>query len=139
MSDHYVQHLAKVPLFAQCSAGDLKKIARVTDEIEVESGRELVTEGDTGHEAFVVVDGTASVHRGSDKIDDLGPGNVFGEMALIDRAPRNATVKSTSPMRVLVIGKREFNGLLEEAPAFRSSIMEALADRVRRKDFELYG
>jgi CRP/FNR family transcriptional regulator, cyclic AMP receptor protein len=139
MSDKFVKHLATVPLFAQCSTGDLKRIARLTDEIDVEPGRVLMTEGETGHEAFVVVDGAASVQKGGQEVATVGPGGVVGEMALIDRAPRNATVTATSPMKVLVIGKREFNGLLDEAPDFRTSIMSALADRVRQKDLELYG
>lgn len=139
MADHFVKHLATVPLFAQCSHGDLVKIARLTDEIEVEAGRALVTEGDTGHEAFVVVEGTASVTRDGQEVATIGPGAVFGEMALIDRVPRNATVTATSPMKLLVIGKREFSGLLDEAADFRTSIMSALADRVRQKDLELYG
>lgn len=139
MADHFVQHLATVPLFSQCSHSDLTKIAHLTDEIEVEAGRELLTEGDPGHEAFVIVDGTAKVLRRGEEVATIGPGAVFGEMALIDRAPRNATVTASSPMRVLVIGKREFTGLLDEAPDFRQSIMAALADRVRQKDLELYG
>jgi len=139
MADHFAEHLATVPLFAQCSSGDLARIARLTDEIEVEAGRDLVTEGDTGHEAFVVVEGAAAISQGGGEVATIGPGAVFGEMALIDRAPRNATVTSTTPMRLLVIGKREFSGLLDEATDFRDSIMAALADRVRRKDLELYG
>lgn len=139
MADHFVKHLATVPLFAQCSHGDLVKIARLTDEIEVEAGRDLVTQGDAGHEAFVVVEGTATVSRDGQDVATIGPGAVFGEMALIDRAPRNATVTAATPMQLLVIGKREFNGLLDEAPDFRTSIMSALADRVRQKDLELYG
>jgi len=139
MADHFVRHLATVPLFAQCSHGDLAKIAALTDEIEVEAGRVLITEGHTGHEAFVVVEGTASVTREGDEVATIGPGTVFGEMALIDRVPRNASVTATTPMRVLVIGKREFTGLLDEAADFRTSIMSALADRVRQKDLELYG
>jgi len=139
MADHFAEHLATVPLFARCSSGDLAKIARLTDEIEVEAGRELVVEGDAGHEAFVVVDGSAAISQGGVEVATVGPGAVFGEMALIDRVPRNATVTATTPMRLLVIGQREFSGLLDEAPDFRTSILSALADRVRQKDLELYG
>jgi CRP-like cAMP-binding protein len=96
-------------------------------------------QGDIGHEAFVVVDGSASVTRDGNEVVELGPGAVFGEMALIDRRPRNASVTATTPMRVLVIGKREFSGLLDEAADFRNSIMSALAARVRQKDLDLYG
>jgi CRP/FNR family cyclic AMP-dependent transcriptional regulator len=139
MADQFVAHLATVPLFAQCSKHDLAEIARFVDEISVEEGRELITEGDVGHEAFVVVDGTASVTRGGQPIADVGPGAVFGEMALIDKAPRNASVTATSPMKLIVVGKREFSGLLDESSNFRNSILAALADRVRQKDLELVG
>jgi CRP-like cAMP-binding protein len=139
MADQFVAHLATVPLFAQCSKHDLAEIARFVDEIEVDAGRELITEGDVGHEAFVVVDGSAEVTRGGESIAQISPGAVFGEMALIDRAPRNASVTASTPMKLIVIGKREFSGLLDESSSFRNSIMAALADRVRQKDFELYG
>ncbi|HYF47570.1 MAG TPA: cyclic nucleotide-binding domain-containing protein [Acidimicrobiales bacterium] len=139
MADQFVAHLATVPLFAQCSKHELAEIARFVDEIDIEAGRELITEGDVGHEAFVVVEGTASVTRDGQEVTTIGPGAVFGEMALIDRAPRNATVTAATPMKVLVIGKRQFSGLLDESASFRTSIMSALADRVRQKDAQLYG
>ncbi len=139
MTDHYLEHLATVPLFARCSSRDLAKIARLTDEIEVGAGREIVTEADYGHEAFVVVEGSATITQGGVEVATAGPGAVFGEMALIERAPRNATVTASTPMRLLVIGRREFSGLIDEAPDFRDSIMSALADRVRQKGFDLYG
>jgi len=139
MADDFAAHLATVPLFARCSSGDLAKIARLSDEIEVESGRQLMTEGDAGHEAFVVVEGSATIRQGGVDVVTIGPGAVFGEMALIDRVPRNASVTAATPMRLLVIGQREFSGLLDEAPDFRNGIMAALADRVRQKDLELYG
>jgi CRP-like cAMP-binding protein len=139
MADQFVAHLATVPLFAQCSKHDLAEIARFVDEIEVDEGRELISEGDVGHEAFVVVDGTAAVTRGGEAVAEVGPGAVVGEMALIDRAPRNASVTATSPMKLLVIGKREFSGLLDESRSFREAILAALADRVRQRDLTLYG
>ena len=139
MVDQFVAHLATVPLFAQCSRHDLAEIGRFVDEIDVPEGRELMAEGDVGHEAFVVVEGTATVTRAGETIAHVGPGAVVGEMALIDRVPRNASVTATSPMKLLVIGKREFSGLLDESRSFRESIMAALADRVRQRDLTLYG
>ncbi len=139
MSDRYIAHLKTVLLFKDCSKKDLAKIARVADEIDVEEGRVLITEGDFGHEAFVVVEGTASVTRDGQELVTLGPGDPFGEMALIDRAPRNATVTATTPMKVLVIGKREFSALMDDAHDFRDSVMVSLAGRLREKDERLYG
>jgi CRP-like cAMP-binding protein len=139
MADQFLKHLATVPLFSHCSKRDLVEIARFVDEIDIDEGRELITEGDVGHEAFIIVEGTATVTRGGEEIVAIGPGYVFGEMALIDRAPRNATVTATSPMKLIVVGKREFSGLMDESRSFRESIMGALAGRVREKDVELYG
>lgn len=139
MADGYLDHLARVPLFAGLSRSDLEMVARATDEITVEPGRTLVAEGESGHEAFIVVEGSASVTKDGTELAVLNPGAVFGEMALIERAPRNATVTATTPLRVLVLGQREFSGLLEESPQFSRRIMAALAHRVREKDSEHWG
>jgi CRP/FNR family transcriptional regulator, cyclic AMP receptor protein len=136
MADRYLRHLAAMPLFRECSKKELRQIARLADEIDVEEGRVLITQGETGHEAFVIVEGTASVTRDGKEIVTLGRGDPFGEMALIDKKPRNATVIAASPMKVLVIGKREFNGLMEEAPDFRDGVMASLAARLREADLQ---
>lgn len=139
MVDRFIEHLASVSLLSHCLKAELATVARLSDEIDVPVGRVLITEGDLGHEAFLLIAGSVSVTRNGEEVATLGPGAVFGEMALVDRAPRNATVTATSAATVLVIGKREFTGLLDEAPDFHASIMAALADRVRRTDLELYG
>ncbi|OWY60959.1 hypothetical protein B7486_66375, partial [cyanobacterium TDX16] len=84
-------------------------------------------------------EGTATISKDGTDVTEVGPGAVFGEMALIDRAPRNATVTAKTPMRVLVLGQREFTGLLDESPGFTRSILAALAHRVREKDAEHLG
>jgi CRP-like cAMP-binding protein len=122
-----------VPLFSHCSNSDLAKIARAVDAVLVEPGRVLVTEGDLGREAFIVLDAQVEVSVDGNTIATLGPAEPFGEMALLERKPRNATVTVTKPGTVLVIGQREFAGLLEE-PAFARTILIALADRVREMD-----
>ena len=139
MADHYLEHLREVPLFATCSHADLAAIAAAVDELEVEAGRVLVTEGEVGKEAFVIVEGEATVTRGGETLNTIGPGQPFGEMALVDRSPRNATVTASTPMRLLVIGQREFVGLMDASPGFTRSILAALAARLRAKDVALYG
>jgi len=134
----YLDHLARVPLFAGLPRADLEKIARATNEIVVESGRSLVTQGDTGHEAFVIVEGNAAVTIDGNEVATIGPGAVFGEIALIERVPRNATVTATNPLRVLVLGQREFSGLLDESPQFARRIMASLAHRLREKDASVW-
>lgn len=135
----YLDHLARVPLFAGLSRADLEKVARATNEITVEAGRTLVTEGETGHEAFIIVEGNASVSVSGDEVATIGPGAVFGEMALIERAPRNASVAATSELKVLVLGQREFSGLMDESPEFTRRILASLAHRVREKDASHWG
>lgn len=139
MADDYLAHLRAVPLFATCSNTDLAAIAAAVDELEVDAGRVLVAEGEVGKEAFVIVEGEAVVTRGGAALNTIGPGQPFGEMALVDRSPRNATVTATTPMRLLVIGQREFVGLMDASPGFTRSILAAVAARLRAKDVALYG
>lgn len=139
MADEYLEHLRAVPLFANCSNADLTAIAAAVDEIEVEPGRILITEGEAGREAFIIVSGEATVSRDGQVVATLHPGAPFGEMALVDRSPRNATVTAATPLRLLVLGQREFVALLDGSPGFTRTILAALATRLREKDLALYG
>ena len=139
MASDYLDSLAKVPLFALCSRDDLARIAQAADAITVDAGRVLVTEGERGTEAFVIVEGQASVTRDGEELAKLGPGAPFGELALIEQTERNATVAADTYMELLVIGSREFSALMDESAEFRRSIMAALADRLRKLDRALYG
>lgn len=139
MADEYLEHLRAVPLFANCSNADLTAIAAAVDEIEVEPGRILITEGEAGKEAFIIVSGEATVSRDGQVVATLHPGAPFGEMALVDRSPRNATVTAATPLRLLVLGQREFVALLDGSPGFTRTILAALATRLREKDLALYG
>jgi len=137
--DAYLDHLSAVPLFAGCSKKDLQKIARASDEVAIEKGRAIIQEGTTGHEAYVIIDGTATVERKGLKIADLGPGQYFGELALLDHGPRTATVIATTPMQVLVLGQREFAGVLDEVPGLAHKLLASLATRIRLLDEQTYG
>ena len=85
-------------------------MARRAEDVRVPAGKVLVTEGETGHEFFVILDGTAKVTRQGRSIATLGPGQAFGELALLDKAPRNATVVAESDVELVVLGQREFAG-----------------------------
>ena len=137
-SNQYLAHLADVPLFSSCSKRDLQKIARAADELTVEEEREIVTQGATGREAFVVVDGRVTVKRNGRRVTSLGPGACFGELALLDGGPRTASVVTETPTTLLVIGQREFAGLLDEVPGLAHKILTALAARVRELDAKIY-
>jgi CRP/FNR family cyclic AMP-dependent transcriptional regulator len=130
----YLDHLASVPLFSACSKKDLQRIAKASDEIDVQAGRVLVEQGKPGHEFFLIVDGTATVRRNDRKIASLGEGQYFGELSLLDRGPRTATVVATSDMRVLVLGQRGFLGVLDEVPGLAYKILRLMAHRLREAD-----
>jgi CRP-like cAMP-binding protein len=137
--EQYLDHLASVPLFAGCTTKELRDIAKATVELSLDEGKEFVTQGDVGREAFIIVEGKADVLRGGTKIAELGPGNCVGELALLDHGPRTATVVAATPLTVLVLGPREFSGLLDEVPALTHKILAALASTVRELDSQNFG
>ena len=122
--------IRKVPLFARCSRAELKEIALLADEIDLHEGTEMTREGAPGREFFVLLDGTADVKKKSRRVNTLGPGDFFGEIALVSREPRTATVIATSPVRALVITDRSFRRLLDDAPKVQTKVMEAMAQRL---------
>jgi CRP/FNR family transcriptional regulator, cyclic AMP receptor protein len=122
--------IRKVPLFARCSRAELKEIALLADEIDLREGKEMTREGAPGREFFVLLEGTADVKKNSRRVNTLGPGDFFGEIALVSREPRTATVIATSPVRALVITDRSFRRLLDDAPQVQTKVMEAMAERL---------
>jgi CRP/FNR family cyclic AMP-dependent transcriptional regulator len=122
--------IRKVPLFARCSRAELKEIALLADEIDLHEGKEMTREGAPGREFFVLLEGTADVKKNSRRVNTLGPGDFFGEIALVSREPRTATVIATSPVRALVITDRSFRRLLDDAPQVQTKVMEAMAERL---------
>lgn len=137
--DKYLDHLASVPLFAACSRRELQKIARASDELAIPADKVLVEQGDTGRECYVVVEGTAAVKRNGRKVVSVGPGATIGELSLLDHGPRTATVVAETPMTVLVLGSRQFAGVLEEVPSLARKLMGVLAARVRELDSKAFG
>jgi CRP-like cAMP-binding protein len=128
--DQKTELIRKAPLFARCSRRDLKEIAMLADEIDLREGKEMTREGAPGREFFVLLEGTADVKKNGRKVNTLGPGDFFGEIALVSRAPRTATVVATSPVRALVITDRSFRRLLDDSPQVKTRVMEAMAHRL---------
>lgn len=135
----YLEHLAKVPLFSSCSTRDLQKIARAGDEVVMPAGSVIVDQGQTGREAFVILEGTALVKRNNKKVAQLGSGAVLGELSLLDHGPRTATVVAETDVTLLVIGQRQFLGVIDEVPALAHKLMSTLAGRIRELDRQYYG
>ena len=119
-----------VPLFERCSKKNLAQVASIADEIDLPEGKVLTREGRTGHEFFVLLEGTADVTRNSKHIRTLGPGDFFGEIALVSRIPRTATVTTTSAARALVISAQDFRSLVDHSPAVALQVLEAVAERL---------
>ena len=132
--DSKLDHLSQVRLFSALSKKELTMIGRASDEVKVPSGKVIVEEGSPGHEFFLILDGTASVKRSGRKIASLTTGQYFGEMALLDRGPRSAAVVADSDMTLLVLGQREFSGLLDEIPGLAHKILSTMAARLREAD-----
>jgi CRP-like cAMP-binding protein len=122
--------LKRVPLFAQCSKKELEQLALVADEIDVREGTVLTSEGDRGREFFVLVEGTADVRRKGRKVNTMGTGDFFGEIALVSERPRTATVTATSPVRLLVVTDRAFRALMRNLPSIQLKVLATLADRL---------
>ena len=112
--------LSKIWLFSTSSNRDLRTIRRTLEEVTVPAGRVLCEQGTIGREFFIIVKGEAAVRRNNRKVATLGPGQYFGELALLDRRPRSATVTSETEMDLLVLGQRQFNGVLDAVPASRA-------------------
>jgi CRP/FNR family cyclic AMP-dependent transcriptional regulator len=125
------KHLNEIPLFAGLSKDQRGEVARVADEIDIEAGKRLVSEGRFGYEFFVISNGTAEVVRGEEHIADLGPGDFFGEMALLGATTRNADVVASSPMTAMVMTDSAFRSLARKMPDVAEEIREACERRGR--------
>jgi CRP/FNR family transcriptional regulator, cyclic AMP receptor protein len=125
-----VELIRSVPLFQHCSKKEIADVVRLADEIDLPEGKVLTREGQQGHEFFVLVEGSATVVRNGRKVATMAPGSFFGEIALIRRVPRTATVTATAPVRALVIEARAFRGLIERTPSISLKVLEALAERM---------
>jgi CRP-like cAMP-binding protein len=126
-----VELIRRVPLFADCSRGELEQIAQLADEIDLSEGKELTRLGESGREFFVLLEGEADVTQDGRSINTLHAGDFFGEIALVEDTPRTATVTATTPMRVLVITGRAFKQLLDEQPEIQRKVLVALVERVK--------
>jgi CRP-like cAMP-binding protein len=123
--------LAGIRLFSACSREELAKLAQLFDEVERPAGSVLVREGDPGSEFYVIVDGTATATVGDKYVATLQPGDFFGEMSLLDRAPRAATVTADFDLELLVADARSFAALVDAAPSVGMRMMRMMSERLR--------
>jgi CRP-like cAMP-binding protein len=128
-----VKHLEGIALFATLSKDQRAEVAKQADEIDVEAGKRLVSAGRFGYEFFVIENGTAEVVRGEEHIADLGPGDFFGEMAILGDTVRNADVIASSPMTAMVMTDASFRSLARRMP----DVAEEIRAACRRRTEEL--
>jgi CRP/FNR family cyclic AMP-dependent transcriptional regulator len=121
--------LRSVPLFESLSSDERRAIAQHADEIEVPEGTELVRQGEFAYEFFVLEEGTAEVTRDGERIAELGPGDFLGEMGIVTKAVRNATVVATSPVRAIVTTEQAFRSMRRLNPAVADRIEAAVEER----------
>src|SRR5918994_4906734 len=119
----YLDHLKNVPLFAGCTKKELERIARSGDEITMTAGSLLVDQGQTGREAFVVLDGQVTVKRNGRKVASLGPGAIVGELSLLDHGPRTATLTCETKSSIFVISQRHFLAVLDDVPTIGHKLL----------------
>ena len=125
------QLLSAVPLFSHCSKRELAAIARLAHELDLPEGHTLIKEdARVAYSFFILVDGGAEVRRGSGRVAKLGPGDFFGELALILQRPRTATVTLTTRSRLLAISAHNFQPLLKRSPGIQLKLLEVLAERL---------
>ena len=126
-------------MFHGCTGRELDLIARAGTDIVMTAGTTIIDQGQTGREAFVVIDGSVTVRRNGRKVATLGPGAVVGELSLIDHGPRTATVVCETDCDLLVIDQRHFSAVIAEVPSIARRLLENLAGIVRGLDREYFG
>lgn len=129
-ADAKIKLIRKVPLFSQLSKKALDDVSKIADEIDLGEGRVLAQEGARGQEFVVIVEGEAEVQKNGQRINMLGDGDFFGEIALVTKQPRTATVTTTKPTRALVITERDFLALLKRSPEVGRGIVHAMGERL---------
>ena len=132
----YLEHLARVPLFSACNKAELRSLAKRTNDIKIDAGQVIIREHQGAYEFFVVFEGQAEVSRDGKRVAIIGPGDFFGELALLDRGLRNATVTALTAMEIIVLPQWDFEQALDEAPRMTRKLLTGMARRLRALDQE---
>jgi CRP/FNR family transcriptional regulator, cyclic AMP receptor protein len=128
--DTKIAALKRSPLFEGLSHKQLGEVARLSDDLDVPPGTVLCRQGQRGQEFFVIVEGEASVSRDGEEVATISRGDFFGEISLLERVVRTATVTATTQLRFFVISDWAFNGVLETDPSVERKVLRTLARRL---------
>ena len=128
--------LKNVEIFSELGRRDLERVGKLMVPRQIRAGEVIIKEGDQAAGFFVINSGKVEVVQDADgsnpqQLATLGPGDFFGEMALVDQGPRSATVKADSNVKLLVLGEREFSSLIDNVPAVAKKILRGVAARLR--------
>jgi CRP-like cAMP-binding protein len=130
----FQMYLGQVPMFQDCTEEELSAVAYLASPRALEGGTAVVREGEKGSEFFLLMMGTATVSRQGREVADLKPGDYFGELALFDPAPRDATVTADVPLTVAVLERDRFRTALDSVPALRDALLRGMARRLHELD-----
>ena len=134
-----VDHLRNIPLFSECSSKELGLVVKNSSERVLKAGAVIMDQGQTGREAYVILEGSATVKRNGKKIGTAKTGSVIGELSLLDQGPRTAAVIADTDVRLLVVTERGLKGAIDNIPAISRKLLKGLATRVRELDRAHYG
>jgi len=132
--DLYIARLKAVPLFGHMAKRELDLLVRQADHLRYPARHQVIKEGTPGEEFWLVIEGNLVVERGGKTVATLGPGDWFGELSVIDAGPRDATITSTTPVELMVIGRRQFWGALQGSPTLMKKVIIGLARRLHEMD-----
>jgi CRP-like cAMP-binding protein len=131
------EFLAKVPLFQSCSDDEIQAIAEIAQESDFEAGQLIITQGTPGQAFYMILSGRVEIIRDGRSLGAYGPGDFFGEMSLLDNAPRSATIRALDPTRCLMLSSWDFKALIEKTPSIAVKLLEVLSRRLRVADERL--
>jgi CRP-like cAMP-binding protein len=130
--DEKLDLLHRIPLFNTFDRAKIARLGTLAEEVDAAPGKVLMRQGENGGDLMVVVRGRVVIERDGNRINTMGPGDFFGEIALVAHGPRTATATTEEPTTLLVVNHRAFHSLMEEFPELAVQILNTLAKRVRR-------
>lgn len=131
------EFLARVPIFASCTPEEIQAIVAVAQESGFQAGQIIVTQGTPGQAFYLILSGRVEIIRDGQSLGAFGPGDFFGEMSLLDQAPRSATIRALEPTVCLMLSSWDFRALLEQHPNIAVKLLEILSRRLRVADERL--
>lgn len=133
------EQLGKIDIFSGLTKAELKKIRRLMTPISIKAGKEFIVEGTSGREAFIILEGRATVRRGGRVVASVGPGDILGEMTVLTGAHRTASVTADTQVEAEVLSRREFSSLLDSQPKLAKKLLLGVVNRLHQLEPSLIG